>query len=227
MHGSMRAFQCAARIPVNEGGSITQHIVVILLCIVFVNCCAGARFPVPAPYVDPDEVAVQHEGDQRPVDFLSKYVDRLARKKNFNGVILFARGQERLLHRAYGWADRESLVPNTTQTRFNLASASKMFTAIAMARLAEDSLVSLEDTISRHLDSGWISPDAGARVRIVHLLNHTSGLGHYWDAYDEYKDSLMALDDFQAIISDSLAFDPGSEWQRLQGSAGLHRTDSS
>lgn len=185
----------------------------LLVCSLFVQCRTESAFPVPDPYVDPHEVVARYESDQRVVEYLSTLVDRLARRRDFNGVVLFARDEKQLFHRAYGWADRENLVPNTSETKFNLASASKMFTAVAIAKLTEDGRLSSEDPIGRYLDSEWISSDVGARVRIAHLLNHTSGLGHYWDEFDVHKDSLEVLDDYKMVISDSLAFDPGTDWE--------------
>jgi CubicO group peptidase (beta-lactamase class C family) len=65
----------------------------------------------------------------------------------------------------------------TPATRFQLASVSKQFTAAAVLLLAERGRVSLDDPIDRRLAG---CPPAWSDITVHHLLNHTSGLGH-WD----------------------------------------------
>jgi CubicO group peptidase (beta-lactamase class C family) len=88
-----------------------------------------------------------------------------------------------------------------------------MFTAVAIAKLVEEGRLSYDDPIGMYLDTEWVSEDVGARVQVRHLLNHTSGLGHYWDNWDFYANTIRELDDFKQIVSDELAFEPGTEYQ--------------
>jgi CubicO group peptidase (beta-lactamase class C family) len=88
-----------------------------------------------------------------------------------------------------------------------------MFTAVAIAQLVEEGRLSYDDPIGAYLGTEWISQDVGARVQVGHLLSHTSGLGHYWDDWDCYAHTLRTLDDFEPLISDELAFEPGTEYQ--------------
>ena len=94
---------------------------------------------------------------------------------------------------AAGLADRATNKPLTSAAPFRIASVTKTFTAAAILRLAEDGKLSLDDPIARHL-----SPDTVAllrrggydvdRIRIRHLLQHTSGLYDYAEdpAYQTY-----------------------------------------
>jgi CubicO group peptidase (beta-lactamase class C family) len=150
------------------------------------------------------------EADAKIVHFLSTYVPKLAQKHDFNGVVLFARDEEVLFHQAYGLANRRSSARNESSTSFNLASASKMFTAVALAKLEEKGRLSFDDMIGKYLGSDWVSPEVGRRVRIRHLLNHTSGLGMYWDKWDQHADQIRTIDDYRLIVSDNLAFEPGT-----------------
>ena len=88
----------------------------------------------------------------------------------------------------------------------------KMFTAVAIAQLAEQEKLSLDDPIGKHLPAGWVTPEIGRKVRVRQLLNHTSGLGDYLDSFIETAHfRYEALEDYKKIIApEKLAFEPGS-----------------
>lgn len=71
------------------------------------------------------------------------------------------------------------VVDQTTDTRYQLASVSKQFTAAAVLLLVEAGTLDLDDCVDR-----WVADAAGRwrGVTLHHLLTHTSGLGH-WDDY--------------------------------------------
>jgi CubicO group peptidase (beta-lactamase class C family) len=71
------------------------------------------------------------------------------------------------------------VVDDATETRYQLASVSKQFTAAAVLLLVQRGTLTLDDPVGR-----WIGgcPDEWRDVTLHHLLTHTSGLGH-WDDY--------------------------------------------
>ena len=142
------------------------------------------------------------------------FLTELAANDEFAGVVLVARDGKPLFTKAYGLANREHEVPNRADTRFRLGSMNKMVTAVAIAQLADQGKLSLDDPIGEHLPPGWVEQKIGRQVRIRQLLNHTSGLGDYLDPVLEqalYKFS--DLEDYKEIVAkDTLSFEPGSEW---------------
>ncbi|HUF67916.1 MAG TPA: serine hydrolase domain-containing protein [Longimicrobiales bacterium] len=79
----------------------------------------------------------------------------------------------RILYEAgFGEAQLEYHVPIEATTIFHVASVSKQFTAFAIAMLAGQGRLSLDDDIRTHLPE---LPDLGATVTVRHLLHHTSG----------------------------------------------------
>ena len=82
-----------------------------------------------------------------------------------NGKIVHKRG--------YGQASLEHRIPITPKTVFDVASVSKQFTAFAVAMLADENKLSLDDDIRQHLPE---MPDLGHTITIRHLIHHTSGL---------------------------------------------------
>ena len=106
-------------------------------------------------------------------------VDRRAGRSGFCGVVRVDAGDETLFAGAYGLAHRGWQVPNRLDTRFQIASGAKGFTALAVASLIEDGQVGL-DTTARSL-LGEDLPLIDDDVTIEHLLAHRSGIGDYLD----------------------------------------------
>jgi len=61
---------------------------------------------------------------------IDRYIAPFVAGNNFPGVILIGRGDSILVNKAYGMANYELRVPNTTRSRFHIASLTKMFTAV-------------------------------------------------------------------------------------------------
>lgn len=80
-----------------------------------------------------------------------------SRTADFSGVALVGRGDTIEIVRSYGLADRSSGRKNTADTKFNLGSINKTFTAIAIAQLVQQGLLSLDDTLEKYL-RGAVTP---------------------------------------------------------------------
>jgi CubicO group peptidase (beta-lactamase class C family) len=122
-----------------------------------------------------------------------------------DGELVYARG--------YGTADLEHDVPISAESIFHVASVSKQFTACAVALLAEDGKLSLDDDVRKFLPE---LPDYGDTITLRHLINHTSGLRDQWDllamaGWREHdvktNGDVLAL----AIRQRALNFRPGDE----------------
>jgi CubicO group peptidase (beta-lactamase class C family) len=91
----------------------------------------------------------------------------------FSGTVLVAKDGRIILNHGYGLANRESNLPNTTETVFAIGSLTKQFTAAAILQLEAEGKLSTQDFTSKYL--GDFPPDK-ASITIHHLLTHTSGL---------------------------------------------------
>ena len=166
--------------------------------------------PAPAPAGAAAPVAVTQAEAVRQ---LEAFVDRLAWAGRFSGAVLVARGDEVLYEAAHGEADLGHHVKNKVDTKFNLGSMNKMFTAVAVAQLAERGKLSFDDPISRFVDESWLPDDVTGKVKVAHLLTHTSGLGSYFNETYENTSRLKfrELDDYKPLVrGEELAFAPGS-----------------
>lgn len=121
--------------------------------------------------------------------------DEGAGKDAFSGVLLVAHGNEVLLQRAWGMADRAKRTPVTVDTKFRLGSMGKMFTAVATLQLVQAGKLSLDGTVGQYLP-GY--PNAQiATVTIRQLLTHAGGTGDiFGPEFDKQRLSLKTHDDY-------------------------------
>ncbi|MBN2910469.1 beta-lactamase family protein [Polycladomyces sp. WAk] len=99
------------------------------------------------------------------------------------GVVLVARDGRIVKLRAYGWSARyrdarktplPQAVPATTNTLYDVASLTKLFTATAVMRLIEHGRLSLDAPLGRYLSD--FAGEGKESITVRHLLSHTSGL---------------------------------------------------
>ena len=100
-------------------------------------------------------------------------------------VLAVVRGERTVYLKAYGNAQVvPDTVPMTTDAIFDLASVSKCVgTTTAFLQLVEQGRVALEDPVSQYIPefAPWMDPASGesVEIRIIDLLNHSSGLAPY------------------------------------------------
>jgi CubicO group peptidase (beta-lactamase class C family) len=134
----------------------------------------------------------------------------------FSGAFLVAKGRDVLATGACGQANRRYGVENTIETRINLGSMDKMFTAVSVMQLVEAGRIGLDDPLSRYLDDSWLPKEVSDRITIRHLLTHTSGLDSFLNA--EFRQSsptrFRKLADYKPLIHDEKpSFEPGEGYQ--------------
>lgn len=96
-------------------------------------------------------------------------------QEQFSGVVYMTFEGSPVVKIAAGFADREHRIPNKIDTKFNLGSNSKMFTAVAIAQLAQKGQLHFSDTLGKHLKD-YPNPEA-RNITIHQLLTHTGGTG--------------------------------------------------
>ena len=102
---------------------------------------------------------------------------RAAADSGFNGTV-YARFGDEVVEKQFGASDAAGHVPILNHTRFNIASAGKMFTAVAIGRLVDRGSVRFDAPIGHYFTD--LKPEL-AVITVAQLLNHTSGLGDYFN----------------------------------------------
>lgn len=139
----------------------------------------------------------------------------------FNGNILAAKNNELFFERTEGWSNQAAGIKNNAKTRFELASLSKVFTAVAVMQLAEKHRLSLDDKAAYYL-SQFPYPE----ITIKQLLSHTSGLPDFEIFDNDYRATPSRVMTNQDIIPalkkwGKLKLSPGQQWSYSSPGMGL------
>jgi CubicO group peptidase (beta-lactamase class C family) len=154
----------------------------------------------------PDETSFTKE--------LNAYLEQSSAGDTFSGAVLVAKNGQPIFKKAYGLANKSNSTPNTTDMKFDLGSMNKMFTAIAIAQLAERGKLSFTDTVSKLLPD-YPNKAIADKVTVHQLLTHTSGMGSYFNQkFMGNLDNMKTVADYLPLFAnDPLAFEPGTKWQ--------------
>lgn len=150
-----------------------------------------------------------------PTDTLDAYFTSLFPADQPGAAVLIIKDGEVLLEKGYGVADLTTRDPITPNTSFNTGSISKTFVMNGILILASEGKLSLDDPLEKYFPD-FKNPEVGKKVKIIHLLNHSSGL---IDSRKVQEDSVFYLtakdaENFAPILAnDSTAFEPGAQFE--------------
>ncbi len=150
--------------------------------------------------------------DAEIVKDLRMEMDRLAAEDRFSGAVLFSKNGRPLFEQAYGFADHAFNAPNKVDTKFNMASVTKVFTAVAILQLVEQGKLTLDETLAKALPD-YPNREVASKVTILELLEHRSGLGDiFGKAYEDSNPSkYRTLQDYLPLFANEpLLFEPGA-----------------
>jgi CubicO group peptidase (beta-lactamase class C family) len=150
------------------------------------------------------------------IDLFSAWMEGQLEIRGLPGIAVgVVSGDDLVWARGFGHADIDADRPMESNTRFRMASHSKLFTATAIMQLREEGRIRLDDPVTDYLP--WFayqtaSPD-DPPVTIEQLLTHSSGLpreaGSHWTDFD-----FPTADEVRALIQDRVApFSPEVRWK--------------
>ncbi len=142
---------------------------------------------------------------------INEFLDGLD-SSDFSGAILVAHNDSIIEKSAFGLASKEYNINNKVDTKFNLASITKMFTAVSTLQLYEKGLVELDVSIGKYLPD---YPNKLVRdsVTIHQLLTHTSGHNNKVSFLDTNNLNFKSVTDFaELFINDTLLSKPGTKY---------------
>ncbi len=145
---------------------------------------------------------------------IEELMDRFYENEQYYGTIMVAVKGEILFERATGYADRDSLIPNTLDTKFRIASTTKQFTAMLILQLVEEGALNLDDKLTDIITE--YPESKGKGITVGQLLTHRSGI--VGEPRVPNLDKIEKLYHSQAqmlelITSFDLASGPGSRYE--------------
>ena len=129
----------------------------------------------------------------------------------FSGSVLLAKAGQPLYQESVGLANREAASPNNHDTKYNLGSIMKNFTAALVLQQVERGVIGLDDSLDS-FELGFPAETA-RKITVRQLLNHRSGLPDVFTSeYRENPLSFRTIADKLALLKDApLLFEPGTE----------------
>ena len=142
---------------------------------------------------------------------IDKYMQAQVKVNEFSGVVLVTQKDKIIYKKAFGYADREWKIPTTVDTKFEIGSLTKQFTAAAILQLVEQKKILLDDKLGKW----FLDYPKGDSVTLHMLLNHTSGIADCTSLPNFYalhtiplaEDSVIAL-----FKNQPYKFTPGTNW---------------
>lgn len=151
-------------------------------------------------------------------DKIDAYIQPYVRSANFAGQVLVEKNGKIIFHKAYGFADREHHVANSTATQFHIASMSMQFTAAAILRLVDTGSIRLDE----HIGDFIPGIEGADKITIRDLLTERSGLPDI-NALADYDDILQHHQTPASLVAKiegkTLLFEPGSKFLHEEHSA--------
>lgn len=131
------------------------------------------------------------------------------------GAIAIMKNDRILYQAGFGLADIQTRDPITPNTLFNLGSISKSFVANGILILAEEQKLSLEDHLLQYFPD-FKNKEIAQKVKIKHLMTHTSGLPDNREVNENTIFYLTARDEenwYPITRTDSVVFEPGTNFE--------------
>jgi len=147
--------------------SILAHSIVAILGVT----TSVPRADDPFPAATPESQGLKPAALAKLADAVQGFVDR---DEIVGAELLVIQSDHTLLHRAFGWKDRDDKVAMPLDTIFCVRSMTKPVVGTAVEMLIEESKLGLDDTAAHFLPS-FDNPKSRA-ITVKQLLHHTSGL---------------------------------------------------
>lgn len=136
-------------------------------------------------------------------------IDSLLKGSNqigvFNGNVLVSKNNTIIYKASFGFTDATKTNKLTDNSKFNIGSITKEFSAVALMQLQEQGKLKLEDKVAKFIPE---LPKWANEVSIENLLQFTSGIPNViWKNIKNDKDLFEGL-----MAVDSLIFKPGTKY---------------
>ena len=118
---------------------------------------------------------------QAEIEKIEAFVQRQMAIWKIPGIsLVIVKGDQTVYQKGFGFSDLEKKEPVTATTLFELGSASKSFTGLAILQLEDKGMLKLTDPVDKYIP--WLKMKFQGKevpVTIGNMLYHTSGLPHY------------------------------------------------
>ncbi len=116
---------------------------------------------------------------------------------------------------AAGWQDRKNKIPADPKTLFRIASISKLYVAVAVAKLVNDKQLSLDKTLADYMPELVGRIENADKITLRMMVQHRSGIPNYTDYPGFWEnDYSRSIEESLDLILDTPAdFEPDKKYR--------------
>lgn len=133
----------------------------------------------------------------------------------FSGVVVYVEQKGRTPQSvAAGWHDPAREIPAREDAYFKIGSVSKLYHAVAVAKLVADGRLDLDNTLANYLPELAGRIENADRITLRMLVQHRSGIPNYTSTPDYWAHPKVSADERLALILDHPAnFEPDADYE--------------
>ncbi|GHE70790.1 serine hydrolase domain-containing protein [Roseivirga thermotolerans] len=133
----------------------------------------------------------------------------------FDGMIVYVdQAGQPPRYFASGWHNRDTKIPAYPQALFKIASISKLYDAVAVAKLVNDGRLSLDKTLADYLPELVGSIENADKITLRLMIQHRSGIPNFTDSPGFWAAPTETFEESLALIENQPAnFEPGEDYQ--------------
>jgi len=149
-----------------------------------------------------DDVLAHYENNQ-PENSIQQEIRNYLISHHVNGSIAVVKQNDILFQEGVGYANRKWKITNLPLTAHPIASITKLMVATGIMQLQDQGKLAIQDSVSTYI------PDfPNGNIKLIHLLNHTSGIqAPRWHSGNKKPADIM-----KGINTKSLRFPAGTQW---------------
>ena len=143
----------------------------------------------------------------------NQVMQREVDRGHFSGTVLISRDTRVLFAKGYGLANADWGIPNSLDTKFEIGSITKTFTATLIMQLESERKLALSNGICMYIEN---CPPAWSAVTLHHLLSHTSGIYNLTLAADFAREHVVPQTREEILArfrTQPLAYTPGEKFE--------------
>jgi D-alanyl-D-alanine carboxypeptidase len=176
-----------------------------ILRIVFIAASIGSLYFVPwilvKTWIMPLQDTVKEQLDQTMgygFDGVIVYVDKAGKPPEFY---------------AAGHKNRENKTPADPKALFKIASISKLYVAVAVAKMVNDKQLTLDKTLAEYMPALAARIENADKITLKMMVQHRSGIPNFTDTPSYWVDPPLSNEENLALVLDKPAdFDPDDEY---------------
>ncbi len=149
------------------------------------------------------EVSAYYENKQEETN-LQRKIRAYLNSNHINGSVAIVKEKEIIFHEGVGFADFNQRIENQPGTAHPIASITKLIVAASIMQLQDKRKLTIQDSVATYI------PDFpnGKKIKIFHLLNHTSGIqAPLWHTGNKKPVEIV-----QKLAAKTIRFPAGTQW---------------